>query len=338
MATVGNTYLTLADLYKQQDGMGKVTSAIIELLAETNPILEDMIVQECNNGTTHLTTVRTGIPSATWRRLYQAVQPSKTTNKQVQDATGMLEAWSEIDADLVKLSKDPGQFRLNEASGFLEGMNNQMAEALFYADTDTDPEKFMGLMPRFNSLAGADTSAQIVNAAGASAGAQTSVWFIVWGERTVHALYPSGSMAGLQREDKGMQTKETTAGVYDVMREKFQWKIGLSVRDYRYVVRICNLDTAALIAGTVDIYKFMRKAYYKLYQRKVTGGRAAIYCNADVLEALDAASTPTLQDYTGSASPVRLRTTEVDGREIKTYRGMPVRECEAILGTEAVVS
>jgi len=338
MATLGNTYLTLADLYKQQEGNGQVTSAIIELLSETNAILEDMIVMECNDGTTHLTTVRTGIPSATWRRLYQSVQPTKTTNKQVTDATGMLEAWSEIDSKLVELSKNPGQFRLNEASGFLEGMNNQMATALFYGDTATDPEKFMGLMPRFNSLTGADTSAQVVNAAGATASAQTSVWFIVWGERTVHALYPAGSMAGLQREDKGKVTKETSAGVYDVHREKFNWDIGLSVRDYRYVVRICNLDTAALVAGTVDIYKWMRKAYYKLYQRKVTGGRAAIYCNADVLEALDADATPTTVDYSSTGSAVRLKTTEVDGREIKTYRGMPVRECEAILGTEEVVT
>ena len=339
MSTLGSTYLTLADLYKQQEGDGKVTSSIIELLAETNPILEDMVVFECNDGTSHLTTVRTGIPQATWRRLYQGVQPSKTTNKQVTDTTGMLEAWSEIDSKLVALSKDPGQFRLNEASGFLEGMNNQMATTIFYGNTDYDPEKFMGLMPRFNSLTGAETSNQVVNAAGASASAQTSVWFIVWGERTVHALYPAGTMAGLQREDKGIQTKtESDGSLYDVHREKFNWDIGLSVRDYRYVVRICNLDTAALVAGTVDIYKYMRKAYYKLHQRKVTGGRAAIYCNADVLEALDAATTPTQEDYSGSASPVRLRTTEVDGREVKMYRGMPVRECEAILGTEEVVA
>lgn len=336
MATIGNTYLTLADLYKQQEGNGMVTSAIIELLAETNPILEDMIVLECNDGTSHLTTVRTGIPTATWRRLYQAVQPTKTTNKQVTDVTGMLEAWSEIDSKLVELSKNPGQFRLNEAAGFLEGMNQQMAEALFYGDTDTDPEKFMGLAPRFNTVSGADTSAQVVDAGGTGSD-NTSVWFIVWGERTVHALFPAGSMAGLQREDKGKVTKETSAGVYDVHREKFNWDLGLSVRDYRYVVRICNLDVSDLQAGTVDVYKWMRKAYYALYQRKVTGGRAAIYCNSDMLEALDAASTPTLQDYTGSASPVRLKTTEVDGREIKSYRGMPVRECDAILATEARV-
>lgn len=337
MATLGNTYLTLADLYKQQEGNGQVTSAIIELLSETNVILEDMIVLECNDGTTHLTTVRTGIPTATWRRLYQAVQPTKTTNKQVTDTTGMLEAWSEIDSKLVELSKNPGQFRLNEASGFLEGMNNQMATALFYGDTATDPEKFMGLAPRFNSLTGADTSAQVIDAEGAGAD-NTSIWFIVWGERTVHALFPQGSMAGLQREDKGKVTKETSAGVYDVHREKFNWDIGLSVRDYRYVARICNLDVSDMAAGSVDMYKWMRKAYYALQQRRVTGGRAAIYCNSDALEALDADATPTTVDYSGSGSAVRLRTTEIDGREIKTYRGMPVRECEAILSTEAEIT
>ncbi len=90
MATVGNTYLTLADVFKRTDA-DKQIATIIELLAQDNPILQDMIVKECNDGTTHLTTVRTGIPEATWRMLYQGVQPTKSTTAQVRDATGFAE-------------------------------------------------------------------------------------------------------------------------------------------------------------------------------------------------------------------------------------------------------
>ncbi len=334
MATLGNTYLTLADMYKQQDGMGGITATIIEQMSQTNPILEDMVVMECNNGTKHLTTVRTGIPAGVWRLLYQGVQPTKTTNKQVEDTTGMLEAWSEIDSKLVKLAKNPGQFRLNESSGFLEGMNNTMASTVFYGDTGSDPEKFMGLAPRFSALSGNETSGQIINAGG-SGSDNTSVWFVVWGERTCHGIYPKGTKAGLERDDKGKVTKTNPDGtVYDVHREKFCWDLGLSVRDYRYIARIANIDVSELQAGNVDIYKFMRQAYYALYQRKVTNGRAAIYCNKDVLEALDAASTPTAST---TSSFARLRPMEVGGREVMTYRGMPVRECEAILNTEAQI-
>lgn len=339
MATTGNTYLTLADEFKQQDGKGGIAD-IIELLAESNPILQDMIMAECNNGTSHLTTTRTGLPSGTWRKLYQGVQPTKSTTAQVKDATGMLESWSEVDSKLVQLSKNPAKFRLNEATAFLEGMNQDMASTLFYGNTDTHPERFMGLAPRFNAYRQVadrqkhDVYNQVVNGGGTGAD-NTSIWFVVWGERTVQGIYPQGTMAGLQREDKGEQTKTLPDGsILDVMREKFEWDLGLSVRDYRYVARIANISTADLVAGNLDIYKLMRQAYYRLNQRRIIGGRAAIYCNTDVLEALDAESTPTKST---DASFVRLRPMEVDGREVMGYRGIPVRECDAILNTEAAV-
>lgn len=341
MATVGNTYLTLADMFKRQDGDGNIVQAdIIELLSETNPILQDMIVAACNDGTTNLTTVRTGIPEGTWRKLYQGVQPTKSTTAQVKDATGMLEAWSELDEKLVKISKNGPAFRLSEATAFLEGMNQQMATTLFYGDTASHPERFMGLAPRFDKYRAApnkipkDTYDMVIDGGGTGSD-NTSVWFVVWSDRTIHGIYPEGTAAGLQRQDLGAETKTNADGsVLRVMREKFEWDLGLTVRDYRYVVRIANIDVSELIAGNVDIYALFRKAYYRLHQRRITGGRAAVYCSRDVLEALDAAATPTQGT---SASFVRLSPMEVDGREVMGYRGMPVRECDAILSTEDAV-
>jgi len=330
MAIVGNTYLTLADLYKRQDDKKQI-ARIIELLAQTNPILDDMIAVECNDGTTHLTTMRTGIPEGTFRRLYQAVQPTKSTTKQVRDATGMIENWSEIDAKLVELSGNPGALRLSEATAFLEGLNQTAAQRIFYGNTVTDPEEFLGLAPRFSSKA-AENGGQIVDAGGTGSD-NTSIWFVVWGENTVHGLYPRGSRAGIQRDDKGKQTKETADGVYDVYREKFSWDLGLSVRDWRYVSRIANIDVSEMQAGNVKLYDFMRKAYYKLRQRVVTGGRAAIYANRDVLETLDALAT----NAGATDSFVRLRPMEIEGKEVLTYRGIPIRETDALLNTEARV-
>lgn len=329
MATLGNTYPSLIDFYKNQEG-GKVTAAIIEMLTEINPILTDMIVRECNQGATHLTTVRTGLPSATWRELYQSVQPSKASNKQVTDATGMLEAWSEVDAKLVALAGDgAGQFRLNEALAFLQAMSNEMASTLFYGSAANE---FTGLAPRFNDLS-AENGGQIIDAGG-TGDANTSIWIVVWGENTCHGLYPKGSSAGLMREDKGKVTKETTDGVYDVYREKFNWDLGLTVRDWRYVARIANIDVDSMEAGSVNLYKFLRKAYYALYQRRVSGGNAAIYCNTDTMEALDSLATNagTTDNF------IRLTRTEVEGQEVLSYRGIPIREVDAILNTESTVS
>lgn len=332
MATVGNTYLSLADLYKRQNPNDEIAT-IIELLAEVNPILQDMVVEQCNDGSSHLTTVRTGLPSATWRKLYQGVQPSKSTTKQVKDTTGMLEAWSEVDSKLLDLSGDAAKTRLTEAQAFIEAMSQEMATGLFYHDTATDPEKFMGLAPRFNDTS-AENGNQIIDGGG-SGSDNTSIWFVVWGDRTCHGLYPKGSKAGLQREDKGKTTKENSDGsMYDVHREKFQWDLGLSVRDWRYISRVANIDISNLTddaASGANLARLMIQAYYKLYQRKVSGGRAVIYCNTQIKEFLH-------RQMLAANSNTFLRMKEWDGEEVMTFLNMPVREVDAIVNTEAQVT
>lgn len=339
MATLASKYPTLSDLANQTDGKGNVVSDVVEILNDTNPILEDMPFFECNSGSSHLTSIRSGIPEATWRRLYQGVQPQKGTITQVSDACGMLEAWSEVDSKLVDLSANPARFRLNEGMGFLEGMNQQMATALFYGNSSVDPEQFDGFATRFNQLTGAANSSQVINGGGTGSD-NTSVYMVVWSERTVHGLYPKGSTIGLNREDKGKTTKEVSDGsLYDVHREKFCWDCGLSVRDWRYVVRIANIDVSDLIAGNTDMFGLLRQGYYALKQRQVAGGRAAIYMNTTVMEALDAQATPTVSTATATTSGnIRLTTKEIDGREIMTYRGMPIRETDALINTEAAIS
>lgn len=333
MATLGNSYASLADLYKNMQG-GEVTGDIIEILSQLNPVLLDMPAFECNQGTSHLTTVRTGIPAPTWRELYQGVQPSKATNKQVKDTTGMMEAWSEVDAKLVDLAGDgAGQFRLNEAQAFLQGMANEWASTIFYGSADNE---FMGLAPRFNEHSNdkADGSAYQVIDAGGTGSDLTSIWMVVWGANTAHGLFPSGTQAGIGREDKGQQTKEVGDGsVYDVYREKFTLDTGLSVRDYRYVVRIANIDVSEVQAGNVDLYSFMRKGFYRLYQRRVPNGNTAIYCNTDIMEALDSQAT----NNGTSDNFVRLTPMEIQGEQIMGYRGIPIREVDALINTESVV-
>ena len=327
MATLGATYKTLLDLAKEIEGGQQVTT-IIELLAESNPILQDAPAQECNQGTYHLTTVSSGLPAVTWRKLYEGVQPSKSTNMQVKDSVGMLEAWSEVDSKLVSIAPTPAQFRLNESQAFLEAMSIEMATGVFYHDTATNPEKFMGLAPRFNSL-GATNGRQIVDAGGTGSD-NTSIWFIVWGEKTTSLLYPRGSSAGITRKDKGEETKELASGaLYEVFREKFTWDIGMTVRDWRYVARVANIDVSLMQAGSVDIDDFMIDAYYKLQQRFMTGGKSMIYCNTEVKTALHKLAKDQVN--------VNLTIKTFEGEEIVEFLGMPIRECEAIINTEARV-
>jgi len=331
MATLGATYFDLIDLYKSKDPNGDI-APVIELLMEMNPILEDAIAVECNSGTKHVHTVRTGLPTVTWGKLYKGIAQSKSTKAQVEDTTGFVEGLSTIDERLLEISKNEGAVRLSEATAYLEAMNQEVARKLFYGSTLSSPEEFMGLSPRFNSLT-APTGNQIIDGGGTGSD-NTSIWIITWSENTCCLLYPEGTQAGVKREDKGSQRLvDGNGAAYYGKEELFRWHVGLAVKDWRYIVRIANIDVSDAAAGTVDLYKLLRKAYWKLQSRRVAGGRQAIYANRDMLEVLDGLAT----NAGASDNFVRLKPMEIEGKEVLTYRGMPLRESDALLNTEARV-
>jgi hypothetical protein len=333
MATLGASFFDLIDLYKSENPDGTIAD-VIEMLMQMNPILDDALTVECNDGTRHQTTVRTGLPTTTWGKLYQGIPQSKGTKAQVTDTTGFNEGLSTVDTRVLKLSNGKeGAIRLSEAKAFLEAMNQEIASKIIYGNTASDPEQFMGLAPRFNDKSAANGN-QIIDAGGTGSD-NTSIWFVTWGDEQTHLLYPEGTQAGVTREDKGEQrVLDANNNPYYVMEELFTWHVGLSVRDWRYVSRVANIDVSNMQAGSVALYTFLRKAYYKLQNRRVAGGRLAIYCNRDVLEALDALAT----NAGASDSFIRLKPMEIQGKEVLTYRGIPIRETDAILNTEAQVT
>ncbi|HBV41927.1 MAG TPA: hypothetical protein DEB43_04695, partial [Desulfovibrio sp.] len=123
--------VTLLDAAKRFDNTGKIAK-LVEIMAQTNEILEDALWLEGNLPTGHRTTVRTGLPAAAWRILNYGVQPSKSTTKSIDDTCGMLEAYAEVDKSLADLNGASADWRMSEEAGFVEAMNQEMAKTLFY--------------------------------------------------------------------------------------------------------------------------------------------------------------------------------------------------------------
>ena len=319
---------TLMDFARRQGENDKIAK-IIELLNETNEILEDMVVIEGNLQTGHMTTVRTGLPSATWRMLNYGVQPSKSQTKQVTDSCGMLEAYAEVDKDLANLNGNKAEFRLSEDRAFLEAMNQSMASTTFYGDTTTHPERFVGLAPRYDDTSAANSD-NIINGGGTGSD-NTSIWLVVWGENTCHGIYPKGSKAGFSHQDLGEVTLEDAAnGKYQGYRTHYKWDLGLTLRDWRYVVRIANIDVSAMIAasGAADLTKLMINATELIPNLGM--GKAAFYCNKTV--------RTYLRHQILAKSNVNLTYENVAGKRIVAFDGIPVRRNDQILLTEATVS
>jgi hypothetical protein len=329
MATVGNLYPTLSDLKKQE--WGDDIATIIDMLVQFNSMYEDAPILECNMGTSHLTTVRTGLPTPTWRKLYKGVLPTKGTTAQVKDATGMLEDWSEVDAKLVDIAKNPAKFRLNEAKAHIAGMANTLGSTVYYGDTDVNPERFTGLHPRFNSKSAANGK-QIIDAGGTGSD-NTSIWFVTWGEDSVHLLYPEGTKAGLQRDDKGKTTKELPDGsLYDVFREKFSQDIGMSVRDWRGVARVANIDVSDLRADAstgAKLIDLMIDGYYALQNPNQPNGKTVIYAPKTV--------QTFLHKQAMNKTNVNLTLDQAQGKPQVSFLGLPIRRDDNILETESQI-
>lgn len=328
MAVKGINAATLTDVAKRLDPNGKIDK-IVELLAQTNPVLQDMMFVEGNLPTGHRTTVRTGLPATTWRLLNYGVQPSKSTTAQVTDACGMLEAYAEVDKVLADLNGNAPEFRLSEDRAFIESMNQNMAETLFYGNTALNPERFMGMAPRYNDKSAANGK-NIIDAGGTQTD-NASIWLMCWGENTVHGIYPKGSKAGLQHNDLGEQTIiDANGGKYQGYRTHYKWDTGLTLRDWRYCARIANLDVSDLSGGSAsaaDIVKLLIKAVHRIPNLQM--GRAAIYMNRDIAEYLDvqAVEKPSLG----------IKVKETEGIYWRDFRGIPIRECDALLNTESRV-
>jgi len=347
MATLGATALTYADWAKRLEDGYKI-AAIIELLSQTNEILDDMMVVEGNLPTGHKTTVRTGLPQATWRLLNQGVPNAKSTTAQIVDTCGNLETYSVIDKDIADLNGNTAEFRLSESRAFLEGMSQQVASTLIYGNQFVNPERFTGFAPRYSTVntANSQTANNVLDGGGVSS-TNTTIWINVWGSDTTHAIFPKGKMTGLQQRDMGeWPVTDSNSNTYQAYREHFKWEIGLCQRDWRYTVRVANVDVTQLTGvSAANLINLIVRGLHRLPTQPVSAGpvqtsdtpavradmgRTVIYCNRIIRTYLD------LQAM--NKTNVLLRLEEFNGKPITTFRGIPVRTVDAILSNEAQVT
>ena len=336
LGTLGK--VTLLDIAKSMDPDGRVAD-VAELLTQSNEILYDMPWLEGNMPTGHKGTIRTGLPTSVWRQMYQGVPPSKSVRAQVEDACGMLETRSEVDIDIAMLNGNTSEFRLSEAEAFVESLNQTMAQTIFYGNTDVNPERFMGLAPRYNTLvSGNAANAQNVINGGGTGANNASIWLIGWGKNAVTGIYPKGSMAGLVHEDLGViDAFDSNNARFRAYADRWQWKCGLHVKDWRYAVRICNINVANLIneTGAADLIKLMVRAMARIpFPGKVT---PVFYANRTVKEMLSIQALNKSQNALSITDALRqFGGVQVAIPELK-FMGYPVRTVDQLLTTEATV-
>lgn len=334
MATINTTNPTLLDVANRFGPDGKVERNIAEVYSQMQEgLFTDMTFKEGNLPTGELVTIRTGYPEATWRRINEGVSQVKTQTQQVTETCGWLENRSEIDERLADLNGNREDWRFTEDLGIMAGMTNQLATAVFYSNTKSDPEKIHGFAPRFGTYSSTAGSAgnQIIKAGG-SGSDNTSIWLIGWGPLGAYGIYPKGSKAGISAEDKGKEKLfDSNSKAYYGYVTQYKWDVGLVVKDWGYVVRIANIDVSDLTknaATGADLIDLMIQASEQL--KGANGVRPVFYCNRTV--------RGFLRRQLVNKSNVLLSMEEVAGKKVLVFDDIPVRRVDAILNTEAAVS
>jgi hypothetical protein len=339
MATLGTTTPTLRDIHAGLVSKASADRNIVELFMQENPITDDIPMIVANDGTNNITTLRAALPTATFTAIYGGPTASKSQKNQVKDSCGMCESAMEVPVKLYDIAPDKEFFMLDEARTHVEAVGQQMADCMIYGNVATDPKKFNGLTIRYPAFYKHGTSGEkdpdyyVLNGSRSAQNTTTnlrSIWLVGFSSKSVHAFYPNGTNGGIVQQPVVQYRKDTDDGIYDVKSQLFQWQCGLSVKDFRYAGRICNIESDAMFnsTGMPDYLELLRRLVTRV---RSNGVKQVVYMDKMVLEALQV-----LCERKTQANAIRVE--DLFSRKVTTILGIPIRTLDCMASNEDAVA
>lgn len=345
---------TIVDAARQQSQSVKFA----ELLTQRNDIVGMLPMEECNSGDSHVSSQETKLPQVFVRRFNRGVPTSMTSEATMRFGTIMYESTCSIDVEHAKreypkfLQKAQGNstvalkmYREKKSGRFGQAMAQQVAEALIYGDED-GPNRTHGLLSLMNDNT-AENNRNIINGGSTTQNLNTSIYLVTLSDEVISMLYPQGTAGGLETYDEGRQTvttqrRPTTAGertgdialaTLPMLLERFSWRVGLGVYDWRGVGRICNINAAEARAGDAGRTSLL-DAMTKLDNSVdgPTNAKRIWLMNKDMKEAVELEA----DDWIKNSTSVTYE--NVDGRTVTKVRGHAIHLVDRIMNNEALVT
>lgn len=343
MAVQGSGVATIIDILTEMAPDGKQLD-IAEVLTQQNEVLADMHWEEGNTVTGHKDGVRTVLPTPSFRALNAGVPVTKAGSTTIEETCALLEDFSQVDRELAIMSGNVDAYRLKQSRPHVQGMSNKMATELFYGNANTNPLGFTGLAPRYNTLSTTTNkaAANVINAGGTGS-ALRSIWLVGWGQDTVFGIYPKNTAAGLDHEDAtnavgsgehgfppATVLTDASGNMYMGYRDHWVWRCGLFVKDWRFVVRIANIDPT-LITRTAASGPILEDLMIQAQEQieSLTGVRAVFYVPRLIQTWFRRQLVANKGTY--------LTQEEYGGRKVLSFNGTPIRRTDALNVNEAQV-
>lgn len=336
MALQGSGVTTLIDVLTELAPDGKQLD-IAEVLTQQNEILADMHWEQGNTVTGHKDAMRTVLPTPSFRALNSGVPVTKAGSTTVEETCALLEDFSQVDRELALMSGDVNAYRLKQAVPHIQGMSNRMATELFYGNANSNPLGFTGFAARYNTLSTTtNKSAANVIDAGGTGSALRSIWLIGWGPSTIFGIYPKNTPGGLDHEDAtnaigmGAGGVPAAARLFDASGNSYMgfadhwvWRVGLFIKDWRFAVRIANIDPTALtLSGSSGpkLQDLMIQAAEQI--ESLSGVKAVFYMPRNIQTFFRRQLTEQKNAF--------LTLDEVGGRKMLQFNGIPIRRTDAL--------
>jgi hypothetical protein len=344
MAVQGSGVTTIIDVLTEMAPDGKALD-IAEVLTQQNEVLADMHWEAGNMVTGHKDAARTVLPTPSFRALNAGVPVTKAGSTQIEETCALLEDFSQVDRELAIMAGDVNGYRLKQARPHIQGMSNKQATTLFYGNANANPLEYTGFATRYNTLSTTtNKSAANVISAGGTGSNLRSIWLIGWGPDTIFGIYPKNTEGGLSHEDvtngNGDQINgappatvltDANGNMYMGYRDHWLWRCGLFVKDWRYAVRIANIDPTALTlnhATGPNLQDLMIQAAEQI--ESTTGVRAVFYVPR-VLRAFFR------RQLVNDKTPY-MSWQEIGGQRIMSFNEIPIRRTDALNVAETQVS
>lgn len=345
MAVRNATIPTLIDVVNEQAPDGSLLH-IAEVLQSADPIMEDIGWQRGNLDTGMRVGVRTKEADATFRRVNQGVLPSKGATRSVDETAALLESRGQVDRKLAVMSGDPAAYRKRQGVPHIQGMQREFTDTLLYGNEFANDTEFTGLITRFNELA----NPQVLDGGGTGNDLR-SVLLVGWSDTTVSGIVSKNATSGLMHFDETtnlalaadgypvgdpVEDGITPGATYLAYRDRWAWECGLMVEDPRFVVRGANINLDTIKydpdadAGDLWLEGFMIDMVSRFgVGDPLNTTNAAFYVPRE------------LESWLRKQAAYGKRTlagwTEIGGRKIVSFDGIPVRRLDALNTSEAEV-
>jgi hypothetical protein len=301
---------------------------IIETMALSNTMLQELPAIEANDGAVHTHLQRRSYPGGEHRIYNQGIGKKSSQTETIHDWITMLEAFSDVDVAQARHSGNAHALYNAEASAFMVGMGGDQADDLVYGNHTQNPAEIDGLATRLPKI-----GEHCIDFGGKDSGRLTSAFIDAAGPNACHLIYPRGSKSvGVERRDAGEiyvedPNPKNQGKQYLAHRDHFKAEYGIAIAHPDAVIRIANIPANPTPAQRVELLEIILR-----YQKRLTKGivNTALFVNQDLIYQLERAGR--------EAQYVVYPETDFWGKPITSINGLRFREQDAILSTEELVA